>query len=94
MPPTTNATITAAAAAAASAAAAATASTNLLLGRHEALLATIAKEQEQLIEDVRLIRESLAETRGERRVALWLAGAIGGGSGLLASFAHLFNSKP
>ena len=59
-----------------------------LLGRHAALLETLAVGQEEMRQDVRTILNTLAEKKGERRIMLWTASALGGISGLAASLVH------
>lgn len=48
------------------------------IGQHEASIKYLVDEMAALRADVTAIREALAERRGERRVALWTAGGVGG----------------
>lgn len=62
------------------------------LGRHEALIERLVESQTELITRITSIEHILAEKRGERRIALWVAssagGAIGGLTALLTKLAH------
>jgi hypothetical protein len=55
------------------------------LGQHEANIRALMEGMEQVQGDLAEIKELLAERRGERRVAFWLAGGAGAiGSAVLA----------
>lgn len=56
------------------------------LGRHEALIERLVEGQDLIIERVASIEHILAEKKGERRVALWGVGAVGGALGTAMSF--------
>lgn len=62
------------------------------LGRHEALIQQIADTQTTVVLRLTNIEHLLAEKRGERRVAIWVASSVGGLIGtaatLLAKLAH------
>lgn len=47
------------------------------LGEHEQAIQTLLEGQERLEQAVLEIKLLLAEKRGERRVALWMAGVVG-----------------
>lgn len=55
------------------------------LGKHEQAIQTLLTGQEQMQRDLGEIRDILAERRGERRVGLWLVGAVGTAVSLLVS---------
>jgi len=48
------------------------------LGRHEALIEKLSADVATMQTDIAWIRETLAEKRGERRVAVYFAAAGGG----------------
>lgn len=54
------------------------------LGEHGARLTNIETDLHEVKGDVRWIRENLAEKKGERRVALWVASL--GGAGMASLF--------
>jgi hypothetical protein len=60
------------------------------MSENDLLVRELAKDIREIRETVMEIRETLAERRGERRVALWAAGAMGGVLGALLAFSgHL-----
>jgi len=48
-----------------------------ILGQHENAIRTLLERTERISDDVNEIKTLLAERRGERRVALWVAGVVG-----------------
>jgi hypothetical protein len=48
------------------------------VGRHEGLIESLSTDMAEVKASVARIENHLAEGRGERRVALWLAGSVGG----------------
>lgn len=55
------------------------------MGDNDQALGMLYDQQKQMMEHILAIRDELAEKRGERRAALWAAGAIGGSLGTLTT---------
>lgn len=58
-----------------------------IAGQHDAQIRDLQADMTEVKADVKWIRESLAEQRGERRVALWAASGIAGTIGAAVSVA-------
>jgi NH3-dependent NAD+ synthetase len=57
------------------------------LGRHEEAIENLSRDMADVKSDVRAIRESLAEKKGERRAALYVSGGVGSVVATLITFA-------
>lgn len=58
------------------------------MGDNDKALDMLFDQQQKMMEHILAIRDELAEHRGERRVAIWGAGAIGGSLGAITTLAY------
>lgn len=65
------------------------------LGEHEQAITTLSQDMQEVKRTVGRIEKALSEQKGERRVALWFAGAAGGAvaTGLAKLLLMVFSGK-
>jgi hypothetical protein len=66
---------------------------NFDVGRHEAAINQLLKNDEAIMTKLDVIDCTLAEQRGARKFGLWAAGAAGGLAGFAVKISALFAAK-